>query len=213
MKLRLPPLPGRIDKEKLFKIYSPKLYFEQKSVRSGKKLKETLESPDTNKYVKATAQVCADGDRKDLQEFLESENAEYKRRFKVTIAEDEKKAMDGQNRSLFRLIAWDKKWLRKDWVQQKILIADIDDNRTFFEQLADALKSRKGRRRTLYPDLVDYFKRMRATGANFNNRKHVKAVWEWLGGFIEDNRYDICNIKMFQDKSLFHKFLRDNELK
>ena len=212
-KLRLPPLPVKIDKRRLFRIYSPRMYSEQKLARSEKKLKETLESPVANKYVKAMAQVSVHRARKDLQEFFESEDAKYKRRFKVTIAEEEKKAIDGHNKSLFRLIAWDKRWLWKDWVKRKILSAEIDDDRAFFEQLADALKSRKGWRRTLYPDLVDYLKRMRATGISFNNRKHVKAIWEWLGSFIEDERWDICNIEMFQDKNLFHKFLRDNKLK
>lgn len=226
MKLRLPPLPRRIDKERLFRIYSPKLYFEQKSARSEKRLKETLENPAANKYVRASVQICADGDRKDLQEFLESEDAEYKRRFKVTIAEDEKKAMDGHNRSLFRLIAWDKRWLWKDWVKRKILIADIDDNRTFFEQLADAIKSRKYKQRAQKQytvEFVGYLQKIAASGIYFGSYKDVKMIYEWLTSFDSDRtdsdridsdrKWDLCEIPALNSLNDFNKFLKRHNLR
>ena len=215
-KLRLPPLPVKIDKEKLFRIYSPELYFKQKSARSEKKLKETLESPAANKYAKAMAQVCADGDRKDLQEFFESEDAKYKRRFKVTIAEDEKRAMGGHNKSLFRLIAWNKRWLCKDWVKRRMLIAEIVDDRTFFERLADAIKSRKYKQRAQKQytiEFVGYLKKIVATGIFFGKREDVKIIYKWLTSFDSDRNWDLCEIPALNSLNDFSKFLERHELR
>ncbi len=124
------------------------------------------------------------------------------------------------------MIAWDKKWLWKDWVTQKVLVAERDDDRVFFEQLADAIKSRKYKQRAQKQytvGFVGYLKKIAATGIYFGKYKDVKMIYKWLTSFDSerinpdridsDRKWDLCEIPALNSLNDFNKFLKRHNLR
>ena len=219
-KLRLPPLPAKMDKKKLLEIYSPKLSFEVQKERHERRLERLFKNADSNVYEEAMESSLINNYGKELEGISRLEDEKYKKKFRVTIAEDEKKAMAGQNRILFRLIAFDKRWLFKDWVKRKILLAEAIDDRGFFDQLADAVKSRKFKKRTqksYTSEFVEYLLKIAATGISYNSSKngegHVDIIYKWLTSFDFDENYDLCKIPALNSLNDFYKFLERNGLR
>ena len=74
----------------------------------------------------------------------EEDGKKYLSKFKEPITRTINKAKRGDNRSLFRLIEWDKKMIYENWVKQKVLKAiEIDDEefRAYvFEDICKQLK-------------------------------------------------------------------------
>jgi len=71
---------------------------------------------------------------------IPSEASRYKKRHRKLINVTYVNAREGDDRSLWKLIKWDKAWLFIEWVRDKILEKEDQDNRTFFDRLSNAVK-------------------------------------------------------------------------
>lgn len=209
-RMKFPSIPAKVDKKRLFQVCDFKLYCESMLERDERELKEMLSDVDSNVYAKVMAYSGVDSNKKILQEIDKKEKKEYKSKFGISMDEDEKNAKSGQNEILVRLISWDKRWLFKNWVKKKVLIAESVDDREFLNQIANAIKSRKFKHRVQikHIELVNYFKRIKATGINFNKEYDLNLVWNWLG-----DHPDTPQIPLFEDKKYFCKFLKENGLR
>lgn len=65
----------------------------------------------------------------------------FKKKFSISIDEAEKKAKKGDVCALGKLIAFEKRYLFKDWVKAIIIEAQYDGNRKDLSLIGDALKS------------------------------------------------------------------------
>jgi hypothetical protein len=71
---------------------------------------------------------------------LEKEVRRYAYEFNGKPEEVYKKAISGDDNALFKLIQFDKTWLYLDWVKNKILDKEAQDDGVFLNKLSDAMR-------------------------------------------------------------------------
>ena len=82
---------------------------------------------------------------KEIDSFINNELAKYKRKYKSDYLNDIKKAREVDNtRALCKLLAWDKAWLKFDWVVEKILQAQDKDKFDFLRSVGEAIAKQPG---------------------------------------------------------------------
>lgn len=83
---------------------------------------------------------------KEIESFIKNELGRYKRKNDGDYFGDIGKARDGKNRFLFKLLEWDKAWLKIDWVIEIILQAQDRDDFDFLRRVGEAIAKRPGSR-------------------------------------------------------------------
>lgn len=200
----------KIDKEKLWLEFAPKIYFERKIRQLEVELEDlrsTAPSYSTNVKI-AMTQGNLENHQKQLESILKEEKQRYRRMYKETIEQTEKRAKKGDNAAILRLIKWDKKWLFEDWVKSKILIAGAFGNREFLDKIAEALKDAK--KRSPQHQLVLFLRELKSQGFNFANPKLIEDLRDFLLKRFQDMEVPESNsvFKPLLDGGYFNKFLK-----
>lgn len=76
--------------------------------------------------------------------FLKSELLAFNKKHKVSLSESIERAKQGDEKSIFRLIRWDKAWVTQDFMQAIITEKQVKSDSKFFQKLGDALSKLPG---------------------------------------------------------------------
>jgi len=176
-----------VERHRLLSGYIPKLHSEILIKKTKQDLKKALQRKKPNVYQIAACRKLLKNLLKQKRKDELKDRKEYERIYKEKNETTIKKAMSGNNKSLFRLIEWDINWLFEDWVKRKILIAKGIDNRPFLEGISNAVKSRRNKNKTTHQDLYNELRYLRVMGFNFNNTKKVKELRETMKKILLDS--------------------------
>src|SRR3989338_4543674 len=75
-----------------------------------------------------------------FKSLLAKEQQKYLKKFGRSLNDIIERARNGDDRALFKLIKFDKAWLYLNWVEQRILLNQRQDNKDFFNKLSDAMR-------------------------------------------------------------------------
>lgn len=82
---------------------------------------------------------------KEIESFIKNELTRYKKKNRRDYFDDIRKARGEDNkRSLYKLLEWDKAWLKVDWVIENILRAQDRDDFDFLKSVGDAVAKQPG---------------------------------------------------------------------
>lgn len=147
---------------------------------------------------------------KELSTFKD-EHTRYKQRFKTDYFADLKKAREGNNRALCKLISWDKTWLSFDWVKklltEKLLRAVDKEDFELIKGLGEAgSKKARSLKKSKNQDFINEFKPfIDAHGLGDDGLREIKKFHDRL--ISEDKIGDELS-----DFDYFVKFLRRHHL-
>ena len=142
--------------------------------------------------------------QKSLENILKEEKQCYRRMYKEAIEQTEKRATKGDDAAIFRLIKWDKEWLFKDWVKNKILASEATGEKEFLIGISDALKQSSRKKERHIRKLLLFLRQLRSSGGfDFNNGRLVNGLRETLLKRFED-------MEVLESDPVFHLLLDRN---
>jgi hypothetical protein len=77
-------------------------------------------------------------------EFLKSELLAFNKKNKTSLKKSIEKAQQGDDKSIFRLVKWDKAWVIQDFMKNIIIERQAKGDKEFFKNLGDAILSLPG---------------------------------------------------------------------
>jgi hypothetical protein len=76
--------------------------------------------------------------------FLKNELLVFNKKHKISLSQSIERAKQGDDKSIFRLIRWDKAWVAQDFMQAIIIEKQVKGDSKFFQKLGDALSKLPG---------------------------------------------------------------------
>lgn len=131
---------------------------------------------------------------------------EYKRQHKEDLSQTVAKAKDGNRKAILKLVKWDKTWLQWEFVQKHIMVAQFNNDTSFFENLADAIRKKSNVKKISKEEnilqIVKFFSKM------FYLKKEdgYSSLHEVMinGGILEKNS-NLFDFKYFMKKLRRHR--------
>ncbi len=200
-----------IDPRNLLLEFVPKIYLEReiKKLEDELKVVNVLVSPYSIAIKQQYLKYC----KEQLCAVLDEDKQEYEKRYKEKFEDTENRAIKGDDEAIFRLVRWNKDWLFKDWVKNKIVISEALSNREFLKGISQAMKETK--RKSTQVQLVAFLRKLKATGYPFDDKQKIKELRIFLHKFFISSDIDDNHIVFgpLLSNENFSKLLIRNELR
>lgn len=203
--LNFPPI--KIDKEKLFLEFAPRIYFEKRiaTLESDYKVFIQDESSCSRNVRLAMIQGSIENCKLELGKILNKENQIYKEIYREPIKQTEKRSERGDNVALMRLIKWDKRYLFKEWVKNRILISIDLGDRKFITDISNAIRVMP--KKSPQFELILFLRQLKSAGYNFNDKKKIKELWK----FLYDHFSELAEFKRLSEEHKVFNVLANPE--
>jgi hypothetical protein len=207
-KILLPPIPGKVDHNKIRSELLPKQHLLYKIKDLEFRIKNS-----TSSYEQATLKPLLLSCQEKLAKVIMVNALAYKKKNKESCARAEFKAQKGDKAAILRLIKWDIEYLFKDYAKEQILIAKAVGDGEFLEGVSEALKI--VRKKSPQQGILNYLRLLKFSGFNFNNHELVYGLRETLLRTLQAARLPENEpiFRLLLDHDYFNKFLKRHKLR